>query len=706
MRVRILCAAVLLGTAVVVSPAAGDEIVSGDAALARDSLRVDLSGVPFYMTMIDRFANGDPGNDRGGSPSDDRLVNGFDPTDKQFFHGGDLAGLSEKLDYLAGMGIEALWINPPFRNRWVVDLGGGNAFAAYHGYAITDFTQFDPHFGTAAEMRTLVDRAHARGIKVFFDITAHYTADVISFETAHPYRPLADVPYRDADGTPFDITEMAGRPDFPTLSVDTSFPYRPVFADDEAARVKKPDWLNDPTLYHNRGDATDYAGEQLLFGDFFGLDDLMTEHPRVIAGMREIYTAWIDRMGIDGYRVDTVKHVNTEFWQAFAPAVKSYANANGKPDFLIFGEVYADDPVLTSHYTTAGDMQSVLDFPFQAAARAFVAGQGATPLAAVLDGDDLYTDADSNAYSLTTFLDNHDMGRLAWMLRQDRPGITEPELLDRLRLANTLLFLWRGNPVLYYGTEQGFAGTGGDAEGRQDMFPTQVPDHLNQDQVGTDSTPAQDNFDPTHPLYQQIRSLTAYTAADPVWRRGNQVLRHADADVVAYSRIDPVTGHEYLVTANSSTEPRTVEVPVAARDVAYRQDFPTAGPGPVSGPNATVRLTVPPLAVTVQRSERRLPVAPSGPSPNLTLTDPTTDGRTGLLAEVPGVPRAQATFAARVVGRPEWTVLGTDDAGPYRVYPALNRLPGAAPGSRVEVRVVVRDPAGRLGADGLITAMH
>lgn len=707
-QVRVLCTAVLLLGVLLVAPATGEVapgVRAGDAELARDSLRVDLSGEPFYLTMIDRYANGDPGNDRGGSTADDRLQHGFDPTDKQFFHGGDLAGLTGKVDYLAGLGIKALWINPPFRNRWVVDLGGGNAYAAYHGYAITDFTQFDPHFGTTQQMRTLVDRAHASGMKVFFDITAHYTADVIGFDTEHPYRPLAEVPYRDADGMPFDITEMAGRPDFPELSVDTSFPYRPVFADDAAARVKKPDWLNDPTLYHNRGDATEFAGEQLQFGDFFGLDDLMTEHPRVIAGMRRIYTEWIDAMGIDGYRVDTAKHVNTEFWQAFAPAVKAHANAHGKRDFFIFGEVYSDDPVLTSHYTTAARMQSVLDFPFQGAAREFVGGQGGAPLARVLDADDLYTDADSNAYALNTFLGNHDMGRLAWMLRQDRPGIAEQELLDRLRLANTMLFLWRGNPVLYYGDEQGFAGTDGDADGRQDMFPTRVPEHLDQDQVGTDRTPAQDNFDPAHPLYQQIQALSGYTAADPVWRNGNQVLRHADADVVAYSRIDPASGREYLVTANAATEARTVDVPVAAAGVAFRQDFPATGPGPVSGPDATVRVSVPPLTVTVVRSERRLPVAPSAPEPRLTVTDPVADGRTGLRADVGGIPQAQATFAARVAGRPDWTILGSDDAGPYRVFADLAGLPGAAPGARIELRVVVRDAAGRLGADGLTTEL-
>nr|WP_239062843.1 alpha-amylase family glycosyl hydrolase [Streptomyces sp. SID13031] len=648
--------------------------------------------------MIDRYANGDKRNDRGGLDSGTRLQNGFDPTDKQFFHGGDLTGLSSKVDYLAGLGVKALWVNPPFRNRWVVDLGPAGAFAAYHGYAITDFTSFDPHFGTAKEMRALVDKAHARGIKVFFDITAQYTADVITFAGEHPYKSLLEAPYKDADGKPFDLAAMAGRADFPKLSVDKSFPYKPVLASPEAAKLKKPAWLNDPTLYHNRGDATVYEGEQLLYGDFFGLDDLMTEHPRVVAGMEQVYSSWIDQMNIDGYRVDTTKHVNDEFWQAFAPAVRAHAVARGKKDFFIFGEVYSGDPELTSHYSTVAKMQSVLDFPYQGAARDFVSGKGSSLLGQVLDSDDLYTDADSNAYSLATFTGNHDMGRVAMMLKQDHPEISEQELLARVKLSNELLFLWRGNPVVYYGDEQGFIGTGGDAETRQDMFPTQVADHVGQDMLGTDKTPADDNCDPTHPLYRQLRSLADFTASDPVWKRGNQVLRLASGDVLAYSRIDRTTGREFLVVANASTAAKTVDVPVGASGAQYERIRPalqTAGITQVTSTDATVKLTLPPLSAMVYRSRTALPADASGPKPTLSLGNTTTqDGRAELVSTVPGSSFAQATFAFRKQGEKNWTVLGTDDAAPYRVYSKL-------PAGKLELRVVVKDRQNRLGAASL-----
>ncbi len=219
-------------------------------------------------------------------------------------------------------------------------------------------------------------------------------------------------------------------------------------------------------------------------------------------------------------------------------------------------------------------MQSVLDFPFQGAARDFVSGKGSSLLGEVLEQDDLDTNADSNAYSLTTFVGNHDMGRLPMMLKQDHPDISEQELLARTKLANELLYLWRGNPVIYYGDEQRFVGTGGDADARQDMFPTKVADQANQDMIGTDKTPAADNFDPTHPLYRQLKSLADFTASDPVSKRGNQVLRLADGDVLAYSRIDRTTGREFLVVANASTSAQTIDVPVGASGTQYERIRP------------------------------------------------------------------------------------------------------------------------------------
>ncbi|CRK57908.1 Neopullulanase / Maltodextrin glucosidase [Alloactinosynnema sp. L-07] len=672
---------------------------SGDKKLAKDALRDDLSGERFYFVMPDRFANGDPRNDRGGSAETDRLKTGFDPADKGFYHGGDLPGLRSKLDYLKGMGITAIWMTPMFANQWVQG-SGDDVSAGYHGYWTTDFTRLDPHFGTTDDMRAVIADAHAKGMKVFFDIVANHTADVIDYtEGKYDYLGTGAQPYLDAQGNVVDIKATAGKPDFPALAPASSFPYTPKFRSPADANAKTPDWLNDPALYHNRGNST-FSGESNEYGDFFGLDDLMTENPKVVDGMKRIFTTWIDTLGIDGYRVDTVKHVNMEFWQALAPHVKAYANARGKKDFFVFGEVFSSDTALTSSYTTTGRMQATLDFPFQSGALDFLSGKGSGRLAEVLLADDQYTDADSNAASLPTFLGNHDMGRMAWMLRQERPGITEDELLRRLKLGNTLMYLWRGNPVVYYGDEQGFAGSGGDKVARQDMFASRTPEYMAEKFVGSDRTGAQDNFVTSHPLYRQLANLARFVDRDPVWADGNQVLRLAEGDTLAFSRITRRDQREYVVVANAGPTPSTVDVPVGAPGRKFRTQLPSRGTAPTSGTDGKIKVSVPAFSAVVLSSTERLPVATPAPTLVAPAVGTVLDDRVEVRADGITSPFAQATFAARVEGTTEWTVLGTDDSAPYRVFADVSKLGGAAVGKKVEFRVVAKDGAGALGADG------
>ncbi|MCB0895615.1 MAG: alpha-amylase, partial [Nocardioidaceae bacterium] len=134
---------------------------------ARPAPRPGLTDQDFYFVMGDRFANGDTANDQGGLTGD-RNTTGFDPTSKAFYNGGDLKGLRGQLDYIEGLGTDAIWLTPIFKNK-PVQLEDGPS-AGYHGYWITDFTQVDPHLGTNQDLTDLVDAAHQRGIKVFFDI--------------------------------------------------------------------------------------------------------------------------------------------------------------------------------------------------------------------------------------------------------------------------------------------------------------------------------------------------------------------------------------------------------------------------------------------------------------------------------------------------------------------------------------------------------
>src|ERR1700756_5505753 len=132
-----------------------------------------------YFVMPDRFENGDPSNDRGGLAGD-RLATGFDPTDTGFYHGGDLKGLTAKLGYLQGLGVTAVWLTPIFKNK-AVQGPPGHESAGYHGYWITDFTRVDPHFGSEQDLEALTVAAHRRGMKVYLDIIANHTADVIRY---------------------------------------------------------------------------------------------------------------------------------------------------------------------------------------------------------------------------------------------------------------------------------------------------------------------------------------------------------------------------------------------------------------------------------------------------------------------------------------------------------------------------------------------
>jgi glycosidase len=114
-----------------------------------------------YFVLPDRFANGDTGNDKGGLTGD-RLVTGFDPASKAFYHGGDLKGLIAHLDYIQSLGASALWVGPIMKNK-PVQGPKGHESAGYHGYWITDFLHVDPHFGTDADFDALVKAAHGRG---------------------------------------------------------------------------------------------------------------------------------------------------------------------------------------------------------------------------------------------------------------------------------------------------------------------------------------------------------------------------------------------------------------------------------------------------------------------------------------------------------------------------------------------------------------
>ena len=196
----------------------------GDRGLrAEHSLRAPVTDENFYFVMADRFENGDADNDTGGLGSDP-LVSGFDPTKQGFYNGGDLRGLLDRIDYIRGLGTTSIWLTPSFKNK-AVQLEDGPS-AGYHGYWITDFTQIDPHLGTNEELRALVNAAHGRGMKVYFDIITNHTADVIGYQEGarQPYVSKDAKPYLTAAGAPFDDRDFAGTDHLPCAEPDRLVP--------------------------------------------------------------------------------------------------------------------------------------------------------------------------------------------------------------------------------------------------------------------------------------------------------------------------------------------------------------------------------------------------------------------------------------------------------------------------------------------------
>lgn len=534
-----------------------------------------------YFVLPDRFENADPANDRGGLTGGP-LQTGFDPTNKGFYHGGDLKGLTRRLDYIQGLGATALWVGPIFKNK-AVQGSPGHESAGYHGYWITDFTQVDPHLGTNADFKALVDAAHARGMKVYMDIIINHTADVIQYRECVPG---AECPYRDRASYPYQRRGgVGGKPINPGFAgdgvatadnfaklTDPSYAYTPYVPAAEAT-VKFPAWLNDVTLYHNRGDTT-FRNESSTMGDFSGLDDLMTENPRVVSGMIDIFGGWIDRFGVDGFRIDTARHVNPEFWAQFVPAMLARAQANGIPQFHIFGEVSDHDvrPAVLAQHTIVDKLPAVLDFSFRQAVVETVAGaRGTDAFEALFDGDALYAHGFDTAVTLPTFTGNHDDGRFSTFVRKAFPQASDEEILARVKLSNALLLTLRGVPTIYSGDEQGFVSDGNDQDAREDMFASKVASYNDNRLLGSTATTATANFDTRHPLYREIAVLAELRTKTPALTRGRQVIR-ARGDgpgLFAVSRFDPASNREVVLAFNTSDRPVTQSVQVEVGSTGF-----------------------------------------------------------------------------------------------------------------------------------------
>lgn len=364
-----------------------------------------------YLIMPDRFADGDPTNNEiPGVPGT------YDRSKPRAYHGGDLRGIRDHLDYVRDLGVTTIWLTPIVENDPASPQD-------YHGYGAVDEYKVEQHLGTLKDLQELLASAHARGLKLLLDFVPNHIG---------PHHPWVDAP-------------------------------------------PEPDWFHGTKQHHTTANgnfqylpdphAPPRYWRDVVEGWFAGvLPDMNQENPDVAQYFIENALWWAEETGIDGYRLDTFPYVSRRFWSQWHEALrKAY------PQMTTVGEVFDRDPDITSFFAGGraqfdgidSGVTTVFDYPLYFALRGYLTeGKAPQTIVDVLSHDRLYPRPEM----LVPFLGNHDVTRLAGL-----PGISAP----KLKLAYSLLLTMRGIPELYYGDEIGMTG-GGDPDNRRD-FPGGFP---------------------------------------------------------------------------------------------------------------------------------------------------------------------------------------------------------------------------------------
>lgn len=419
-----------------------------------------------YFVFTDRFQDGNRSNDYNVKPGDPWA-----------YHGGDLDGVIQKLDYIKDLGATTIWITPVIDNRdtgFNADFGGGHMqeIWGYHGYWFKDFYKVDEHLGDMNKLRELVQKAHSKGIKVLLDTVVNHTD--------------YDMP-------------------FAVQAKDSSSKYY--------------NW------FHHNGEIQDWNNQWWVEnGELAKLPDLNQDNPETARYLIDAMKFWIKESGVDGFRLDTVKHVPHSFWRQFNQEIHAYAG----DDFLLLGEIYTPSPEFQAAYLREG-MQSSFDFPLYYLIKDVWGQSGSMrQLSAHFAKDSLYPDA----RLLSPFIDNHDVPRFL----HDANGRQQ----DRLKAALGFIFAIRGMPMLYYGTEVALPG-GPDPDNRRDMT--------------FGSNPEMTNY---------VKQLTHMRQQYPALRRGKQLEMWQDDNVYAFSRMSDKPNEEVMAFFNNSFQTQTRNVPIRA----------------------------------------------------------------------------------------------------------------------------------------------
>lgn len=459
------------------APALPAATAAGPAGPAAPGTRnnIDYTGDVIYQIITDRFVDGDPSNNPPAP------LYSKDCVLSHLYCGGDWKGIESKIvdGYFSGMGVSALLISVPVENLMVLVPRDS---ASYHGYWPRDLKRPNPAFGSMDDFRRLVRVAHAHGLKVMIDFVVNQTS-----------------PARDGD---------------PGFAEDARL------YDDGRLLVSYQD---DPEgMYHHHGE-TDFSSlEDTQYKTLYDLADLEQQHPRIDTYLKDAIRLWLDA-GIDGIRVDTVKHVSLAWQKGWMAAINAH-----RPVFTA-GEWYLPrdefDPRAFRFANDSG--MSVLDFTFAQALRTVFRYQDQDMRA--LDRMLEVTGASYlHPLDQLTFLDNHDQNRILLSSSATHRRLVEQAMVFALTS--------RGTPMIYYGTEQYMEGSGHAPINREMMR----------------------KFDRGTTAYQVLARLAALRKDSPAIRFGSQRTRHVAPEVYVYER--RFHGSTVLVAINrSATQPARIE---------------------------------------------------------------------------------------------------------------------------------------------------
>ncbi|WP_353069731.1 alpha-amylase family glycosyl hydrolase [Tunturibacter empetritectus] len=468
---------------------------------ASDQPRGFSSADVMYLIMTDRFADGDPSNDhQPGMPYALDVPNAW--------HGGDLRGIEQHLDYLAELGVTTIWITPVVQNREP---------ESYHGYGATDLYKVDDHFGSLDDLRTLSNKLHERGMKLVLDIVPNHVGP------AHPW--VEDSPQPDwFHGTKANHSEAVGT--FQTL-LD---PYAP--------------WRD---------------REKVLNGWFVNLlPDMNQENPAVSRYLIQNTLWWIEESGADGLRLDTFPYVGRTFWHDFHSQLRATY-----PKLTTVGEVFNGTfdmyPVLNSFFAggavRSGDQGSIdtgldtpFDYPMYSAIRnTLLRGAPMSQIADILSQDGLYPHPER----LVPLIGSHDTKRFL-----GEQGATE----EKMKLAFAILLTMRGTPLIYSGDE--IAMTGGDDPDNRRDFPGGFPhDGQKTENNAFDSSA---RTEPQRKMHDWVSLLTTLRKTSPELEAGGIQIEDVAADSISYVRgFDFDRGcssgsQRVLVMVNKAEHPKTI----------------------------------------------------------------------------------------------------------------------------------------------------